>query len=328
MLLKKETMNGDKMTVTAIEDLSIKEIAEGVLLVHQDNPPAQFSCCDGLLVLPKPGRNKNTVALDVNIEPKYVAQLVSIYGPVKDYVCTHGHMDHIAHVHAWEEAGATIHAPRPEHEYLTNLNKFYRGFGFNDGVDFTVVQQFGILNGYQPCKEVTPYRPGNIFKFNNLLVGTIPLKGHSKGHVGLLLMNERVFHISCLGFDVVEKGKDGFGPWYGFRECSLKQYQKDIDFAKMIFMDRAKILTSSHSLVVEHPDDFPFTYMNKKIDQNQQKIDAALGSIRDVPGSDERKIMELLKMDILFPKQKMTGFLQELYTLWEYWMLRHHLKKE
>ncbi|HPB82957.1 MAG TPA: hypothetical protein PK200_13040, partial [Spirochaetota bacterium] len=103
---------------------------------------------------------------------------------------------------------------------------------------------------------------------------------------------------------------------------------KDIDFAKMIFMDRAKILTSSHSLVVEHPDDFPFTYMNKKIDQNQQKIDAALGSIRDVPGSDERKIMELLKMDILFPKQKMTGFLQELYTLWEYWMLRHHLKKE
>ena len=113
----------------SLENLKISNVTKDILLVHQNKPPFYFSCCDGLLVLPKKGRNSETIVLDLNIEPKYVQTIYKKYGPISDYVNTHGHMDHIAHVHAWEQLGAKIHAPFPESNNLLNLRQFYETFG-------------------------------------------------------------------------------------------------------------------------------------------------------------------------------------------------------
>jgi len=185
-------------------------------------------------------------------------------------------MDHIAHVHQWGAIGAKICAPFPEHANLLDLRNFYEGFGFFEEIDFSVINMFAKKNGYEECQEVIPFKPGHIFEFEGLKIETIPLLCHSKAHVGFLIPEERLFHISCLGFDKNKPEKDGFGPWYGFKECSIEQYLKDIEQAESIFLKRANFLTSSHSYIVKSPDKAPFIYMRGKIAKNQELVDNAI----------------------------------------------------
>ncbi len=313
------------MDIPKIDNLQIRKVTEDVLLLHQIKPPSVFSCCDGLLILPKEGRNQNAVVLDANIEPKLVNEVNFLYDPITDYVCTHGHMDHIAHVHAWEEIGATIHAPNTEAHYLLDLRNFYEGYGFNQSVKFSAIENFGKLNKFQKCKDVNTFEPGDMLKFDKFEVETIPFTGHSKSHVGFLLKEEKILHVSCLGFDQPKPEVDGFGPWYGFRECSISQYLKDIDMADMIYRN-LEYLTSSHSYIAKNPDMSPFDYMRRKIKENQRKVDIGLMNIKSTPNFEE-KVKKLLKLDIFFPKKKMRGFLQEIYTHWESWIITKHLQQ-
>lgn len=316
------------MSEDQIENLEIARVTEDILLVHQKKVPFYFSCCDGLLILPKIGRNTRSIALDLNIEPQYVQAIWEKYGPVSDYVCTHGHMDHMAHVHKWEELGANICAPHLEAKCLLDLKNFYEAFNFNEIVDFSIVKKFGDANGYQPCKKPPKgFRPGDILIFEDLEVETLPFLGHSKGHVGFLLPNEKVIHLSCLGFDKPTPEKDGFGPWYGFRECSIEQYFKDIDYAESFYLRYAKFLTSSHAFIVTNPDRSPFEYMRNKIEANQKKVDQAIEKLglSSESDADEIQIGKFLDLDIFFPKRKMKGFLLDIYSLWEFWIIKKHI---
>ena len=137
------------MSIPRIDNLEIRKVTNEILFVHQIKTRSLFSCCDGLLILPKKDRNKSTIVVDLNIEPKYINLIYEAYGPVSHYVCSHAHLDHICHVHAWEQLGVPIHAPIPEAKYLLDLNNFYIGFGFNEVLDFNLVESFGILNGFQ-----------------------------------------------------------------------------------------------------------------------------------------------------------------------------------
>ncbi|MHA1147526.1 MAG: MBL fold metallo-hydrolase [Promethearchaeota archaeon] len=308
-----------------IENLKIINVTEDVLLAHQIKTPFHFSCCDGLIILPKKGRNSKTIILDLNIEPPLVNQINKLFGPISDYICTHTHMDHMAHVHAYEELGVKIHAPYPESSCLLDIENFYENFGFNEVLEFSHIEQFGQLNGYQECNDVNTYNPGNSLIFEKLEVETLPFSGHSKAHVGFLLPNERIIHLSCLGFDQSEPGKDGFGPWYGFRECSIEQYLKDIDYAEKTYVEWADYLTSSHSYIVNSPDLTPFIYMKVKIAQNQEKVDNELKQLN--MEHNDMLIKKLLDRDLFFPKKKMKGSLLEIYTHWEYWILKHHINR-
>jgi len=315
------------MTLPKINNLEISKISEDILLIHQIKQPFFFSCCDGLLVLPKKGRNNNTISLDLNIEQKHVNELNDIYGPISDYVCSHGHLDHTCHVHSWEEIGAVIHAPHPEAKYLLSLHNFYKGFGFEEGLDYKTVEEFANLNGYQQCNQVNTFNPGETLRFNNYKIDTISLKGHSKGHVGFLLPDDKVFHISCLGFDKPDPETEGFGPWYGFRDASISQYIEDIAMAEKIFIQKARFLTSSHSYIVKNPDVHPFEYMKRKIKTNQEKVDNAL-NLSNLNGRSKNKVIkELLKMDLFFPKKKLKGVVFEIYRFWESWLIRKHVMR-
>ncbi len=314
------------MQIPNIKNLEISKVTDEILLIHQINPPFRFSCCDGLVILPKNGRNSNSIVLDLNIEPHLVKKVIEIYGPVSDYVCSHGHMDHIAHVHQWESLGASIHAPFPESTYLQNLKNFYRGYGFNKAMDYSIIQKFGEINGYKNCKKVNTFKPGDPLEFENFIIKTIPFLGHSRAHVGFLLEKERIIHISCLGFDQPNPRVDGFGPWYGFDECSIEQYLKDIDLAEEIFLEQADLLTSSHSYIVKNPDSTPFNYTRDKIRKNQTIVDQAILSLKSINKS-KMNLDSLLELDLFFPKKKMKGFLLEIYNYWESGIIRKHLER-
>ncbi|MFX1503135.1 MAG: MBL fold metallo-hydrolase [Promethearchaeota archaeon] len=313
------------MSLQKIDNLELRNVTKDILLVHQKVTPSQFSCCDGLIVLPKKGRNTNTIILDLNIEPNLINQVSNFYGAISDYVCTHGHMDHVAHTHRWESLGAIIHAPIPEHKYLLDLHKFYEGFGFNNAMDYSVITKFGELNGYHQCVKVNPFSPGDILEFENFKIETIPLQGHSTAHVGLFLPKERIIHISCLGFDLKKPGDDGFGPWYGFDECSIEQYLKDIDLCESIYLEKCDFLTSSHSYIVKNPELTPFTYMRDKIAKKQSIVDQAIKSINP-PSKSEININNFLALDLFFPKSKMKGFLRQIYNFWESAIISKHIE--
>ena len=315
------------MPLSKINNLEIRKVSEDILLIHQIKQPFFFSCCDGLLILPKKGRNNNTISLDLNIEQKYVNELNDIYGPISDYVCSHGHLDHTCHVHAWEEIGVAIHAPHPEVKYLLSLHNFYKGFGFEEELGYETVEEFANLNGYQQCNQVTTFNPGETLLFDNYKIDTISLRGHSKAHVGFLLPDDEVFHISCLGFDKPDPEIEGFGPWYGFRDASISQYIEDITMAEKIFIQKARFLTSSHSYIVKNPDVHPFEYMRRKIKTNQEKVDNALNLSNLKELAENKIINELLKMDLFFPKKKLKGVVLEIYRFWESWIIRKHVKR-
>jgi len=314
------------MFLPEIENLEIKYVTNDILLVHQIKPPFYFSCCDGLIILPKERRNSNTIVLDLNIEPNLVNQINQYYGPVKSYVCSHGHMDHITHVHQWETIGADIYAPLPEHAYLLDLNNFYKGFEFNEVMEFSIINKFGSMNGYERCQNVIPFKPGDSLKFEEVTIETIPFLGHSKAHIGFIIPNEKIMHISCLGFDLIEPGGEGFGPWYGFNECSINQYLKDIEVAELAFLERSDYLTSSHSYIVRNPDKTPFTYMREKIVKNQSLVDQAIMRLNIVQKS-EVEIRNILELDLFFPKRKMKGFMLEIYKYWESGIIRKHIER-
>ena len=164
-----------------------------------------------------------------------------------------------------------------------------------------------------------------MLEFEDFIIETIPLIGHSKAHVGFLLPRERIVHISCLGFDQHEPGEDGFGPWYGFKGCSISQYLKDIDLTESIFLERADFLTSSHSYIVKSPDIIPFTYMREKIAKNQIIVDKAILSLK--PSKNEFSIDDFLKLDLFFPKKKMKGFLLDIYNFWESGIISKHIER-
>ncbi|MBY8980078.1 MAG: MBL fold metallo-hydrolase [Candidatus Lokiarchaeota archaeon] len=314
------------MTTSKIDNLEIRNLTEDTLLVHQKKPPFYFSCSDGIIILPKKRRNDSSIVLDLNVEPHLIDELDDIYGPFTDYICSHGHMDHIAHVHQWESLGAKIHAPFPEHTYLLELHNFYKGFGFIDVMDFSVVKEFAEKNGYRECQKVIPFKPGHTFEFEGLIIETIPLLSHSKAHVSFWIPEERLFHISCLGFDKNKPEKDGFGPWYGFKECSIEQYLIDIAQAELFFLERANFLTSSHSYIIKNPDRTPFIYMRGKIAKNQELVDNAIKS-HNLTNKSIDTINYLLNLDLFFPKRKMEGYLLEIYYFWESGIIRKHVER-
>lgn len=307
-------------------NLQINHLPDNILLVHQVKAAAQFSCSDGLLVLPKEDRNTQTIAIDLNIEPEYIHAVYDKYGPVSDYVNTHAHMDHIAHVHVWEELGAVIYAPDPEAKYLTDLQEFYKGYGWDEKHDFSLIRQFSELNQFHECNRVIPFSPGDTLQFENFTLETIPFKGHSKAHVGFLLPKEKTLHLSCLGFDQPSPGMDGFGPWYGFKESSIDQYLKDIDHAELVYKEKADFMTSAHAHVVQNPETDIFDYMRLKIYERQQIIDHELENLPP-QSTIEDKLSNLLELDLFFPKQRIKGFLKDIYTFWESWIIRHHVKR-
>jgi glyoxylase-like metal-dependent hydrolase (beta-lactamase superfamily II) len=315
------------MDLPKIKDLDIKKVSEDVLLIHQVKPPFFFSCCDGLLILPKESRNENIIALDLNIEKHLIRSIIDEYGPVSDYICSHGHLDHTCHVHAWEELGALIHAPIPESKFLLNLKNFYSGFGFDEELEYHTVKEFAKLNMYKTCKQVKGFTPGISLEFDGFKIKTISFPGHSKAHIGFLLPKERILHISCLGFDKPNPETEGFGPWYGFEETSISQYLDDINKAENVFLKKANFLTSSHSYIVENPDLSPFEYMRKKIKNNQEKVDKAIKDSSCTQTSEKNALSMLLDLDLFFPKKRLEGVVYDVYRFWESWIIRKHIQR-
>ncbi len=313
------------MNLPDIDTITLQQITEDVLFVQYNGSLTPFNVTEGLLVLPKQGRNRTSIALDVNMPPDVVAALRDAFGPFSDYICTSGRPAHITHLHAWESAGTVVHAPKPECEGIIEMKKAYKGLGFSEGMKFSQFRNAMDSLGYQPPKSVVPYRPGNIFRFDNLVVGTMPFRGSSPSHVGLMLVNERIFHIGTLGCDNERPVCGGIGPVCGYRGCDVPKYGRDIDFLKIVFLDHADFLTGTGTSLAARPDIAPFEYMTAKLEGAHDSILAAYNEVRRKQKSLKKQILMFLEQELLFPRGNMPDEHRGLYESLEYWTIRNHL---
>lgn len=313
------------MNLPDIETIALHPLTEDVLCVQYSDILTPFNVAEGLLVLPKQGRNRSSIALDVNMPPNVVAALHDAFGPFSDYICTSGRPAHIAHLHAWESAGTAVHAPKPECEGIVDMKKAFKGLGFNERMKFSQFRNAMDSLGYQPPKSVTPYRPGNIFRFDNLVVGTMPFKGSSPSHVGLMLVNERIFHIGTLGCDNERPAGGGIGPVCGYRGCDVPKFGRDIDFLKTVFLEHADFLTGTGTSVTARPDIAPFEYMAAKLEGARETVLRAFNEVREKEKSPKKQILSLLERELLFPRTTVPDHHRGLYESLEYWTIRNHL---
>ena len=65
--------------LSTIDGLRLLKVNDNVIIAHQIKPPYYFSCCDGLILLPRNEGNQKTVILDLNIEPHLINQINSAH---------------------------------------------------------------------------------------------------------------------------------------------------------------------------------------------------------------------------------------------------------
>ncbi len=332
-----------------LPSLEITHLRENVYHITQTASQGRFSSCDGLLCLPSNPNDSHVVILDLNLEPPFITEIFQSFNLAQytriDYFVSHAHMDHIANVWKWEELGAKIFLPSPFPSILLldPLN-FLTHFHFEDYVSLTTGYKLCETNGFHPCQQpAKSYSPGDPLPIDSFThsIMSIPLYGHSIGHTGFLFPDLAIIHISCLGYDLRhpynpdhtdDPNNSGFGPWYGFPDCSLSQYWTDISKIEEKFEELLQkdpdypILTSSHAHVIRGKATKAFDYMRQKIMVNHQNIRTKVQDLNFSDCQQEEKIMEnLLLEDIIFPKRKMHDWVRELYTFWEYWQIKLHL---
>ena len=338
-----------------LPSLEITHLRENVYHITQTASQGRFSSCDGLLCLPINSDNSHVVILDLNLEPRFIMEVFQSFNLGQysriDYFVSHPHMDHIANVWKWEELGANIYLPSPfPSTLLLDPLNFLKQFHFEEYVSLPTGYQLCETNGFHPCRQpAKSYSPGDPLPIDpgNYSIMSIPLYGHGIGHTGFLFPDLAIVHISCLGYDLRhpyhsdrpdDPNNSGFGPWYGFPDCSLSQYWADIfkieeKFEELIQKDLyTPILTSSHAHVIRGRATEVFDYLRQKIMANHEKIRAKVQDVNlldcqpeEIEKNDEKILQKLLQEDIIFPKRKMHGWLRELYTFWEYWHLKLHL---
>jgi len=338
------------------ESMWITPLRDNIFHIAQKATQRRFSSCDGLLCLPdnystnqvdpldqadkaKPIDQVKSVeiedpiiVLDLNLETPCFDEIIERFhlnqAPKIEYYVSHGHMDHIANVWQWERLGANIHLPAPyPSEFLTDSLVFLSHFRF---AEYSTLESGHMLcssNSFHPCKRPAhTYIPGEPIRHGKWDIQTLPLFGHGQGHTGFFFPRREILHMSCLGYDLRSPDDKGFGPWYGFPDCSLPEYWKNIADMEQKFLIECQdpILTTSHATVLTEKTAFPFTYMREKIISTHQKI----RDISKTHGLETTNEVEWVKAmiphDPLFPKKKMRPWLKDIYGLWETWHLKHH----
>ena len=314
------------MHAPEIPGLDINPVKEDVFLVNQKKTSGPMSCCSGLVVAAKQGRNKNPIAIDVNVEPQFVEALVAAFGPVKEYICTFGELNHIAHLHAWERSGAVINAPKSEAQYCVDLKLYSKGFGYSKAMRFSAVRKIAEANGFAPCKKTKPYRPGIIFRFDNLVLGTMPLKGHSPAHVAAVLVNERVLFMESLAVTNDGATQQSMAGVCGLPQCSLPKLIRDLELVRTVFLEHADTLVAG-GRVSHRPDTSEIDRMIEAIHEDNRLVREALNSLSPLPKSEKKRVRALLDRGLFMPggvvaddsHVRMREFRAE-------WAIRHHLR--
>ena len=247
--------------------LIYEKIVDGIFLVYSD---AQFWFkCNGIVIKNK---NMGDILIDCNcFYKKEIKELTK--NQIEAYFVSHVHLDHAYNLHFYEEYAPNIkiYCPIPEHEFLKDFNKFIKA---NGTLDFGIGDEFKYFAfkelNFKELHSVIGFTPGTEFVFNNILLKTIHIPGHSPGQTAFSIEdtnhhNRKILFVSDIGLTKM-------GAWYGFKYSNLKDVRESIKKIENIYLNDDYIITSGHGPILKEKQPNIFNDLLIKMDNVNENI--------------------------------------------------------
>ena len=268
--------------------LIYEKVVDGIFLVYSDS---QFWFkCNGILIKDK---NHGDILIDCNcFHEKEIKELTK--NQINAYFVSHVHLDHVYNLHFYEEFNTKIkiYCPIPENEYLKDFNNFIRENGTRDfgiGENF---KKFAFQElRFKELNSVIGFKPGMEFEFNNVILKTIHIPGHSPAHTAFSIedtseQKRKILFVSDIGLTKM-------GAWYGFRYSILKDIRESLKKIERIYLNDDYIITSGHGPIVFEKQPKLFNDLLIKMDNVNKKL-------LDMLDSDKPKSLDDLIFKGLF----------------------------
>ena len=272
----------------------------------EPNSMSKFASCAGLIF--KSGQSGAKVLIDTNLGNEETPVLFDQEKP--DIVMiTHFHLDHSSFTrYVADYSDTRILIPEKEVPFLTSFDFMIENTAGLMGMgvpwrDFAMNKlKFRVLKHYESFSEKT--------SLSHLIpeMTIVATPGHSPGHTSFYFPDDRILFAGDMGLD-------RFGPWYGWRNCSIQDIVESL--LKLGSMDINLILTS-HGGMIEKNIHQAFSHSLGHILEREKTITEKLDK-----GIKEEDIIQqgiFYKHRDKIP-QPMSSFLH----MWDIAMFDHHM---
>lgn len=264
---------------------------------------SNFTACAGLMI-----GGKSKLLIDANMGPEETIQLLDETSPDIALI-SHYHLDHAT----WgalvaEHSDAELFLPAGEERYFTDFDFFMDctagGYGLIDEW-----REFSIgVTGYREISTFGIHQPGSRFSADSISVECVGAQGHSPSHTAFYIPQEKLLFTGDMGVDK-------FGPWYGWRDCSLPDLVASILHLRTM---NVHVMLTSHGGVVTEDIQASWDRGIARIWEREERIREAMDR-----GVDPAVIIE----DGVFfrHKKKIREPIRAFAYMWDTIMFDHHV---
>lgn len=243
-----------------------------------------FPASNGLLLASK----DELVLVDAGLDEPVLEALAPHLSRV---LVTHFHLDHVAGIESLASVPVTWNAL--ETPVLDPDPPAILDFLEVDGARREPVTDFlDAIYPQVPEPEAT-FDPGQSLELAGLEVDTIPVFGHSPGHVALAIPSEEIL----FAVDVEFRGR---GPWYGWPHCDPTAFEQAAAALAPRFREAEAVVTSHSKPLLD--TERALTELESFVDRFQARDEAVLDALED-KGSRGASIAELVDEVRLFYDQ-------------------------
>jgi len=225
-------------------------------------------------------------------------------------IATHYHLDHGTWgATALEYSDAEFFAPAGEEKYLTSLDYFITNTVGGSKWE-KEWQEFAVnVAGYQDVSNISVYDETETFQQSEIKMVPIKTAGHSPSHMSFHFPEEKILFTGDMGLD-------SFGPWYGWKDCNLKDLLESMIRLKNLDVDT--LLTSHGGMITSNIEATWDKALNQIFDREQ--------SLREMLDQGVSRD-EIIEKGIFYKyKSKVREPMKSFLYMWDGLVFDHHLE--
>jgi glyoxylase-like metal-dependent hydrolase (beta-lactamase superfamily II) len=275
-------------------DLMIK-IAEHIYFIEGNNR-GSFPFANSMLI-----RDEQTILFDTGIGIEKLKELKDMVDVV---INSHLHPDHMPGNWIFGDKRIMVSEIEFDQCHLKTLARRYVSRELEDNwIEFVKS-----TTGYRDFQPTDSFYDGEVLVFGEIEVIPVHLPGHTKAHFGFYIPDvDLVF-----GADI---DLTFFGPWYGHRESSIKEFIRSIE--DIIRLDPVIYLSGHRKPIFGRWEILEeLERYRKVIEERERKILSLVDGSKDVT--------DLVAVSPIYGKKP---YLKDFLDYWEEKMILHHLKE-
>jgi len=277
------------------------KITEHIEYIRPENEIGRF-LCSGMIV-----RGSGKLFFDTNFGEVRTKELLVSEKP--DFaMMSHYHLDHSLWSAFVQGSSAQLYVPCAEENYVAEPDFFFERTAQPPNAEEW--RQFaGKTLKFKGCKGFKTYDGTFSLDLKNTRVRFITAPGHSPGHTTVFFPQEKILFTSDLGLGP-------FGPWYGFKDCSIPLYVESLLKLKAL---QPELLLTGHDGVISRDIERVF----------DRCLEVILSREEAIRRSREKGVSRdsVVEEGIYFKnKEKAKGPLKGFLFGWDAAMFDHHLE--